>query len=79
MLDTVYISAKQTKLIIMIKPKPPFIPIFQVVVSKKDSEIRILNEPLKGSSVFVVETEDRPRLYPTCDFLRSISTRIHTR
>ncbi|POZ59893.1 hypothetical protein C1O63_0436 [Dehalococcoides mccartyi] len=45
---------------IAVKVKPPFKPIFQVAVSKKESRIRILNEPLgtspAGSSVFLVET-----------------------
>ncbi|WP_322354263.1 hypothetical protein, partial [Dehalococcoides sp.] len=40
--------------------KPPFRPIFQVAVSKKESKIHILKEPLShepsGSSVFLVET-----------------------
>ena len=56
MLDAVYIDAKKTKSIVAIKPKPPFKPIFQVAVTKKDSDIRILNEPYKGTSVFLVET-----------------------
>jgi hypothetical protein len=60
MLDGVYIDAKWTKSIVAIKPKPPFIPIFRVAVSKKESDIRILNEPLETSSrvpsVFLVET-----------------------
>jgi site-specific DNA recombinase len=56
MLDAVYVDAKQTKSIIAIKPKPPFKPVFQVAVSRKGSKIRILNEPINGSSVFVVET-----------------------
>ena len=56
MLDAVYVDAKKYKTIVAIKPKPPFIPIFQVAVSRKESPIRILNEPIKGSSVFVVET-----------------------
>jgi hypothetical protein len=60
MLEAVYVDAKQYKIIVAIKPKPPFIPIFRVAVSKKGSDIRILNEPLKTSSkvpsVFVVET-----------------------
>jgi site-specific DNA recombinase len=46
--------------IVAIKPKPPFIPIFQVAVSKKESSIRIINEPLETSSrvpsVLLVET-----------------------
>ena len=45
MLDAVYIDAKKTKSIVAIKPKPPFKPIFQVAASKKDSDIRIINEP----------------------------------
>ena len=60
MLNAVYIDAKKTKTIVAIKPKPPFIPIFQVAVSKKESDIRIINEPLKGSSVFLVETGETP-------------------
>jgi site-specific DNA recombinase len=32
------------------------LPIFQVAVSRKESCIHILNEPLKGSSVLLVET-----------------------
>ena len=56
MLDAVYVDAKQTKSIVAIKPKPPFRPIFQVAVTHAGSKIRILNEPLGGSSVFLVET-----------------------
>ena len=56
MLDAVYVNAKKTKSIIAIKPKPPFNPVFQVAASKKDSNIRILNEPLNDSSLVLVET-----------------------
>ena len=56
MLDAVYVDAKKTKSIIAIKPKPPFRPIFQVAATNTRSNIRIINEPLKGSSVFLVET-----------------------
>jgi site-specific DNA recombinase len=56
MLDAVYVDARKTKSIIAIKPKPPFKPAFQVAASNKGSDIRILNEPLDGSSVFLVET-----------------------
>jgi len=60
MLDAVYIDAKKSRSIIAIKPKPPFKPILQVAVSRKESNIRILKEPLdcssNGSSVFLVET-----------------------
>jgi site-specific DNA recombinase len=58
MLDAVYVDAKKTKSIIAIKTKPPFKPVFQVAASKKDSNIRTLNEPLEGSSAFLVETGD---------------------
>ena len=56
MLDAVYVDAKKAKSIVAIKPKPPFKPVFQVAASRKESNIRILNEPLNGSSVFLVET-----------------------
>ena len=55
MLDAVYVDAKKTKSIIAIKPKPPFKPVFQVAASRKGSDIRIINEPLEGSSLFLVE------------------------
>ena len=56
MLDAVYVDARKSKSVVAIRPKPPFKPIFQVAVTKKGSDIRIINEPFKGSSVFVVET-----------------------
>jgi len=46
----------KTKSIIAIRPKPPFKPVFQVAASREGSDIRILNEPIEGSSVFLVET-----------------------
>ncbi len=45
MLDAVYFDAKKTRSIVAIKPKPPFKPVFQVVVTSRESDIRILNEP----------------------------------
>jgi len=56
MLDAVYIDTRQTKSIVAIRPKPPFKPIFQVAVTKEGSDIRIINEPIQGSPVFLVET-----------------------
>jgi len=56
MLDAVYVDAKKTKSIIAIKPKPPFKPVFQVAASREGSDIRIINEPYQGSSLFLVET-----------------------
>jgi len=35
---------------------PPFRPIFQVAATRAGSKIRIINEPLEGSPVFLVET-----------------------
>jgi site-specific DNA recombinase len=58
-------DAKKTKSIVAIKPKPPFKPAFQVAVAKQDSEIRILNEPLKGTSVFLMETGESQSLPET--------------
>jgi site-specific DNA recombinase len=39
--------------------------LFQMAVSKKESSIRIINEPLKGSSVFMVETGENCSLART--------------
>ena len=47
MLDAVYVDARKTKSIVGIQPKSPFKPIFQVAVTRQNSEIRIINEPLK--------------------------------
>ncbi len=55
MLDAVYIDTKNN-LIVAVKPKPPFKPVFQVAASREGSDIRILNEPIEGSSLFLVET-----------------------
>ena len=62
MLDAVYVDARKTKSIVAIRPKPPFKPIFQVAATKQNSEIRIINEPLQGSSVFLVETGEESAL-----------------
>ena len=64
MLDAVYVDTKKTKSIVAIRSKPPFKPIFQVAAAKEGPEIRIINEPIKGTSVFLVETGESwtPRL-----------------
>jgi ethanolamine ammonia-lyase large subunit len=62
MLDAVYIDAKKTRSIVAIRPKPPFKPIFQVAVTKEGSDIRIINEPIQGSPVFLVETGEESAL-----------------
>jgi hypothetical protein len=45
-LDAVYVDAKEAKSIIAIKPKPPFVPIFQVAAAKQDAEIKIAKNGL---------------------------------
>ena len=60
MLDAVYVDAKKTKSIIAIKPKPPFIPAFQVAATLEGSDIRILNEPIEGSSLLLAKAGDSP-------------------
>jgi site-specific DNA recombinase len=70
MLDAVYVDTKKTKSIVAIRPKPPFKPIFQVAVTKEGSDIRIINEPLKGTSVFLVETGERQTLRETRNFAK---------
>jgi hypothetical protein len=62
-MDAVYVDAKKTKSIVAIKPKPPFKPVFQVAASREGSDIRIINEPLEGSSLFLVKTGSSTALY----------------
>ena len=54
MLDAVYMDTSRN-VIVAIKPKPPFNPVFQVAASRNNADIRIINEPYKGSSLFLVE------------------------
>ena len=65
MLDAVYFDTRQTRSIVAVKPKPPFRPVFQVAASRQGSDIRIINEPLEGSSVFLVETGESRSLPET--------------
>ena len=44
MLDAVYVAAKKTRSIVAIKPKPPFLPVFQVAVSKEGSTIQLYQQ-----------------------------------
>jgi site-specific DNA recombinase len=44
MLDAVYVDAKKTRPIVTIKPKPPFIPVFQVAVLKEGSSIQLYKQ-----------------------------------
>jgi hypothetical protein len=59
MLDAVYIYNEHAKSIVAVKPKLPFKPVFQIAASRKGSYIRIINEPLVGLSLFLVETGER--------------------
>jgi site-specific DNA recombinase len=64
MLDAVYVDAMKTRSIVAIKPKPPFKPVFQVAASRNGSDIRILNEPFKDSSLFPVKSGSASVSYP---------------
>ena len=58
MLDAVYIDTKETKSVIAVKPKPPFMPVFEVASRREGSVIKILNGREKESSrpaLFLVE------------------------
>jgi site-specific DNA recombinase len=66
-LDAVYIDTRHN-LVVAVKPKPPFIPVFRVAASKDGSEVRIINEPLKDSSLFLVETGENQSLPETTLF-----------
>lgn len=55
MLDAVYVDAKESKSVVAIRLKPPFRPVFQVAASRAGSDIRILNESLNHSGMFLVE------------------------
>ena len=75
MLDAVYADAKQSKRVVAIRPKPSFRPIMQVAASREGSDIRIVNAPLDGSSVFLVETGE-PRT-PSCRITHSLLAARH--
>lgn len=49
MLDAVYVDAKEEKRIVVIKPKPPFRPMFQVATTREGSGIILINEPPEAS------------------------------
>jgi hypothetical protein len=44
MLDAVYVDVKKTRSISTIKPKPPFIPVFQVAVLTEGSSIQLYKQ-----------------------------------
>ncbi len=44
MLDGIYFDTKDAKSIVAIKPKPAFIPIFQVAVTREGSDVAQLKE-----------------------------------
>jgi site-specific DNA recombinase len=45
MLDAVYVDTKEAGVIVAIKPKPPFRPVFQVATTREGSGVKIINEP----------------------------------
>ena len=59
MLDAVYIDSKESRSVLAIKPKPLFIPVFQVATTKEGSGVDIIERAsgrFIGGSVFLVET-----------------------
>ena len=44
MLDGVYVEMKEQRSVVAIKPKPPFIPIFQVATSREGSGVVLLKK-----------------------------------
>jgi hypothetical protein len=50
------VDAKKAKVVVAIKSKPPFNPVFQVAASREGSDTRIIGEHFKGSSLILVET-----------------------
>jgi len=44
MLDEVYFDAKETRSIVAIKPKPAFMPIFQVATTREGSDVVLMKD-----------------------------------
>ena len=44
MLDAVYVDSKEN-MIVAIKPKAPFKPVFEVVTTREDSEVALVHDP----------------------------------
>jgi len=56
MLEAVHLGLAASSPRVGIQLKPPFRPVFRAAASREGSGIRIVNGPLDGSSVFLVET-----------------------
>jgi site-specific DNA recombinase len=72
MLEAVYFDVKQTRSIVALKPKPPFVPIFQVAVTREGTGIHIIrnessSKNTQNSSVFIVETGEGACLKKWCN------------
>jgi hypothetical protein len=68
----------KNKVIGAIKPKPLFRPVFQVAATREGSDIHILNEPLEGSAVFLVETGETCLSLNTQSILYAIQPSVGT-
>ena len=44
MLDAVYVDSKEN-MIVAIKPKAPFKPVFEIATTKEDSEVALVHDP----------------------------------
>jgi hypothetical protein len=47
MLDAVYVDNVDEKRVVAIRPKPAFRPLFEIVVTRRDSEIPLISEKAK--------------------------------
>jgi len=61
MLDTVYVDTRNN-LVVAIRPKSAFRSRFWDTASREGFDIRVVNEPLNGSAVFLVETGESQSL-----------------
>ena len=45
MLDAVYVDTVEEKSIVAIRPKPAFLPLFEVATTRQGSDVVLINEP----------------------------------
>ncbi len=62
MLDAVYLETKIERRVVMIQPKPPFLPLFEIAPLKEGCGLRLLNEPAPAAQ------EGQPE--PLCSWWR---------
>jgi site-specific DNA recombinase len=58
-MEAVFVDTKKYETIVAMKVKPPFIPIFQVAASKKESGILRINELMETIFKITYMTKDK--------------------